>query len=103
MEERMTKYEIDVGEEFPLAARLAREFEARTRGFMGKVFIGGLAFVSLAAIAVGHPVATLAALVVFVALGKAHHHHRHGHGMHQARHGYYGRYWQRGYFDEDFL
>jgi hypothetical protein len=100
MEVRMTKYEIDVGEEFPLGARLAREFEARAHGFMGKVFVGALIFICLAAIAISHPVTMLAVLATLVVLGRVHYRHHHAY---RPRHAHYDRYWSRGFFDEDFL
>ncbi|MDR3500836.1 MAG: hypothetical protein P4L72_16600 [Parvibaculum sp.] len=98
----MTKYEIGAGEEFPLGARLAQEFEERARGFTGRFFIGGLLFVSLAAIAVSHPVAMLATILGAMLLVRAHRRH-HRRAWRHAHRGYYERYWRRDGFDEDFL
>lgn len=98
----MAKYEIDVGAEFPLGARLARKFGEHAHGFMGRIFAGGLLFVSLASIAVSHPGTMLAVLLALILAGKAHR-HQHAHRWHHACHGASERYWRRDVVDEDFL
>lgn len=98
----MTKFEIGAGEEFPLGARLAQEFEEQARGFTGKIFFCGLLFVCLAAIAVSHPGAMLATLLAIMLIARARR-RRHRREWRRAHSGYYERYWRRDVFDEDFL
>lgn len=96
-ESAMTRYRVGVGEEFPMAERLKREFErgcrygqARWREesghWRGRFGGGGFVFGALAvlvalaaalSVAISYPLATLGVLAVLLLLSRGRRHGRH--------------------------